>query len=97
MKIKKIKNVVEIDQELSLINCIILLHLIAEYQQLCKKGPGYAPDIFPDVFEDINECKQFPDICENGYCINMDGSFRCDCDQGFVLDSTGHTCIGEKN
>ncbi|XP_033634915.1 fibrillin-2-like [Asterias rubens] len=64
-----------------------------EYQQLCKKGPGYAPDIFPDVFEDINECKQFPDICENGYCINMDGSFRCDCDQGFVLDSTGHTCI----
>ncbi|XP_038076018.1 fibrillin-2-like isoform X1 [Patiria miniata] len=63
------------------------------YADLCKKGPGYAPVIFPDIFEDINECKQFPDICSNGYCVNMDGSFRCECDLGFVLDATGHACI----
>ena len=64
------------------------------YLEVCEKGPGYAPVVFPDIFEDINECKDFPDICKNGVCVNTDGSFRCECELGFTLDETGHSCVG---
>lgn len=59
------------------------------FQKLCPRGPGRG-----DTGGDINECEFMPDVCENGDCINTDGSFRCECQPGFVLDSTGKRCIG---
>lgn len=44
---------------------------------------------------DINECQMTPDICSNGMCINNQGSFRCDCPQGFVLGPDGRNCLGK--
>ncbi|XP_041465044.1 fibrillin-2-like [Lytechinus variegatus] len=61
--------------------------------ELCPDGPGYAPSVTPDLYEDINECKVFPGICENGICINTDGSYRCQCQPGFILDTTGRICV----
>ena len=43
---------------------------------------------------DINECRIHPGICDNGICINVDGSFRCECREGFSLDSSGRKCVG---
>lgn len=44
---------------------------------------------------DMNECLDNPDICQNGICINTDGSYRCECPFGYNLDYTGINCIGE--
>lgn len=48
-----------------------------------------------DTGEDLNECLFMPDACIGGDCINTDGSFRCECPMGYVLDATGKKCIDE--
>lgn len=35
------------------------------------------------------------DACANGQCVNMIGSYRCECADGAVLDNTGRVCIGK--
>ncbi|PFH37873.1 microneme protein MIC7 [Besnoitia besnoiti] len=57
----------------------------------CKCLPGYTGnDGKPGkACKDINECQE-PDHCpENSACINTPGSFRCECNVGFVKDSNG--------
>ncbi|XP_078593157.1 uncharacterized protein LOC144871519 isoform X1 [Branchiostoma floridae x Branchiostoma japonicum] len=44
---------------------------------------------------DIDECKAFPGLCENGRCTNNPGSFHCSCRVGYMLDATGTRCIAE--
>ena len=46
------------------------------------------------LISDLNECVLFPGICTNGRCINTDGSYRCECAPGYVLDSSGRNCVG---
>ncbi|KAK6631430.1 hypothetical protein RUM44_005957 [Polyplax serrata] len=60
------------------------------FRKLCPQGPGRG-----DTGGDINECEFMPDVCENGDCVNTDGSFRCECQPGFVLDPTGKRCIDD--
>lgn len=48
-----------------------------------------------DTGEDLNECEFMPHACDGGDCINTDGSFRCECPAGYMLDGTGKRCIGE--
>lgn len=61
-----------------------------EFNKLCPQGPGRA-----DTGEDLNECLFMPNACDGGDCINTDGSFRCECPAGYVLDSTGKRCIDD--
>ena len=44
---------------------------------------------------DDDECIQL-DVCENGYCINSEGTFTCVCDNGYVLTGDGRTCTGNR-
>ena len=44
---------------------------------------------------DDDECIQL-DVCENGYCINSEGTFTCVCDNGYVLTGDGRTCTGRR-
>lgn len=60
------------------------------FERLCPKGPGRG-----DTGGDINECLFMPDACEGGDCINTDGSFRCECPTGYVLDPSGKKCVGK--
>lgn len=63
---------------------------IAEFAKLCPMGIGHG-----DQGEDLNECLLIPNVCQGGECINTDGSYRCECPAGFILDATGTICIGE--
>lgn len=43
---------------------------------------------------DIDECREIPGVCENGVCINMIGSFRCECPVGFIYNDKLLICEG---
>uniref|UniRef100_A0AAY4CEM9 Fibrillin-1 n=1 Tax=Denticeps clupeoides TaxID=299321 RepID=A0AAY4CEM9_9TELE len=60
----------------------------AEFQALCSHGPGSTTD-----GRDINECALNPDICPNGVCENVLRTYKCNCNTGFEVDSTGKNCI----
>ena len=32
-------------------------------------------------------------MCQHGTCMNTVGSFRCECETGYVYDETSHQCI----
>lgn len=40
---------------------------------------------------DVDECMKTPDVCDHS-CVNSDGSYKCSCNQGYVLDPDGHRC-----
>lgn len=44
---------------------------------------------------DINECALDPDICSNGVCENLRGTFHCVCNSGYESDQTGRNCLGQ--
>ena len=48
----------------------------------------------PTLASDIDECRQIPGVCENGLCIDMVGSFRCECPLGFVYNNKMLVCEG---
>lgn len=48
----------------------------------------------PSFVLDIDECREIPGVCENGVCINMVGSFRCECPIGFVYNDKLLICEG---
>ncbi|KAL4837391.1 hypothetical protein H8958_022066 [Nasalis larvatus] len=60
----------------------------AEYQALCSSGPGMT-----SAGSDINECALDPDICPNGICENLRGTYKCICNSGYEVDSTGKNCV----
>lgn len=42
--------------------------------------------------QDLDECKVNPGVCIGGHCVNTDGSFRCECNDGYTLDESGLRC-----
>uniref|UniRef100_A0AAY4E607 Fibrillin 2b n=1 Tax=Denticeps clupeoides TaxID=299321 RepID=A0AAY4E607_9TELE len=60
----------------------------AEFQAVCSSGIGITTD-----GRDINECALDPDICPNGMCENLRGSYRCICNIGYESDTTGKNCV----
>ncbi|XP_054842527.1 fibrillin-2 [Eublepharis macularius] len=60
----------------------------AEFHGLCSSGVGITVD-----GRDINECALDPDICSNGICENLRGSYRCNCNSGYESDVSGRNCI----
>ena len=76
-------------------NSLLLLGFLFLLQCICPTGTQY--DARTQVCQDIDECRdQSQDTCTNGRCINTIGSFRCECDEGYVLDISGRICIGEQ-
>jgi fibrillin 2/3 len=43
----------------------------------------------------VDECSDDPNLCENGQCLNYPGSFRCECDMGFMNPKAGNeqSCV----
>lgn len=44
---------------------------------------------------DVNECELNLDSCANGRCVNLEGSYRCECERGFKLSLDGKQCLGK--
>jgi hypothetical protein len=49
---------------------------------------------FQVLLEDINECEEYENLCNNGHCTNTFGSFMCSCNDGFRLDESNALCVG---
>lgn len=49
------------------------------------------------LLADVDECKHMSSLCENGECVNNDGSYRCKCKMGFKLDASRKKCVGKFN
>lgn len=45
---------------------------------------------------DIDECSERPDLCQNGVCRNLAGTYICDCDSGYVRSADGKECEGKQ-
>ena len=43
-------------------------------------------------FADVDECSANSLLCRNGLCINMNGTYRCECNPGFQVSSDGKSC-----
>lgn len=52
-------------------------------------------DDIPNPLSDIDECVQSPENCMFGKCTNFEGSFTCECPEGFQLSASGRRCLGE--
>nr|XP_023667894.1 latent-transforming growth factor beta-binding protein 4 isoform X1 [Paramormyrops kingsleyae]XP_023667895.1 latent-transforming growth factor beta-binding protein 4 isoform X1 [Paramormyrops kingsleyae]XP_023667896.1 latent-transforming growth factor beta-binding protein 4 isoform X1 [Paramormyrops kingsleyae] len=57
----------------------------------CICNSGYQLNLQRTRCFDIDECRRTPSPCDNGYCENAPGSFRCVCFTGYEL--RGNTCI----
>lgn len=58
-----------------------------DFELLCPHGPGSTFD-----GNDINECAQNPNICQNGACENLISTYRCICNPGYEVDDSGKIC-----
>ena len=46
------------------------------------------------VFSDIDECEAADAVCSQ-ICINLLGSYKCGCEEGYVLSADNSTCEGK--
>ena len=44
---------------------------------------------------DVNECQLSENLCRNGQCVNMAGTFQCSCDTGYQATPDRQSCVGE--
>ena len=69
-----------------------MLHLVCGGRGNMKRI--YSRLLFLVFSPDINECMLSPPVCEQ-ICTDTAGSFMCDCNTGFVLQSDESSCMGE--
>lgn len=48
----------------------------------------------PYLSSDINECEIVHGVCGNGTCRNTEGSFKCDCNEGYTSNDMMKVCMG---
>ncbi|CAK8693060.1 unnamed protein product [Clavelina lepadiformis] len=63
-----------------------------EYDILCPGGIGFMPNPITVLLEDIDECRTLPGLCQGGRCINVFGSYICECNVGYQMNEETRTC-----
>ncbi len=53
----------------------------------------YMCELHHFIHADINECPQY-EHCHK--CINVEGSYRCKCNEGYYLSLTAGICFGKR-
>ena len=46
------------------------------------------------LFVDVNECEQNR-VCTNGVCTNLEGTYKCECNEGYDYDEENKLCLGK--
>ena len=46
------------------------------------------------IYLDVNECEMLNGGCQH-QCRNTNGSYLCQCNDGFLLNGNGRTCTGK--
>jgi len=46
---------------------------------------------------EVDECQINPNICGQGICYNTAEGYTCHCDEGYPLDDSQTTCVGEES
>ncbi|XP_072345860.1 uncharacterized protein nid2a isoform X9 [Scyliorhinus torazame] len=66
---------------------------INEREHICKCAPGYQGD--GKVCTDIDECADIGshECGEHTDCINVPGSYGCECQRGYEILGNGNTCV----
>ncbi|XP_067895206.1 uncharacterized protein nid2a isoform X2 [Heterodontus francisci] len=66
---------------------------INEHDHVCKCTPGYQGD--GKVCTDIDECadNSSHECGEHTNCINVPGSYGCECQHGYEILEDGNTCV----
>ena len=41
-------------------------------------------------------CDKFPQLCENGVCMDEGVNYRCECQQGYEYNDDLHVCEGKE-
>lgn len=49
------------------------------------------------TFADIDECKSAENVCVGHACINLLGSYRCECQAGYIFNSISRVCEGKQS
>lgn len=49
------------------------------------------------VASEVDECHFRPYICGQGVCYNTAEGYTCHCHEGYRLDDTHSTCVGEES
>ncbi|KAM7537192.1 hypothetical protein Aperf_G00000061341 [Anoplocephala perfoliata] len=70
-----------------------------ELCQVCRSrhsycGKGYV--LADHKCVDVNEC-EVPNVCAGGICRNIEGSFECNCPEGYTFDKTTLQCQPVQN
>lgn len=60
------------------------------------KFTSFSPLSLSSFLSDINECQELPGLCQGGVCINTFGSFQCECQRGYALNTETRVCEGIK-
>ena len=49
------------------------------------------------LFLDVDECTAGLDNCDSSVsrCVNIDGSYACECNSGYVQDEETDECVGK--
>lgn len=57
---------------------------------------GYRLNVNKRQCEDIDECFELNNICEDGTCTNTNGAFYCTCPEGWINSRDGMNCIDQR-
>ncbi|PHJ20321.1 calcium binding egf domain-containing protein [Cystoisospora suis] len=78
-----------------LATCVPTVPIIGSATCICP--PGYAGDGLAsgDGCVDINECATGENDCDprTTVCIDLPGTYRCECKNGFLMAPNGRTCL----
>lgn len=66
--------------------------LTCEVEFKCDEGYKLSPDD-QQTCTDVDECEEKLNICLNGRCENLDGSYLCHCHAGYNLSNDSRTCL----